>query len=132
MAVGASATRMGEEGLPFADGSRGLSVTHDALLSFARCLGARERSEVYLSAPITTGKQFVAWRRTADGSLERDHPEYAERHREQVVETNIARVAPLVRTLRERFAGRLVIDPTALAGVPGWLQEDYHDLWCAV
>ena len=132
MAVSAGAARVEEDELPLPEGSQGPSVTHDALLSLPRCLGARHQAEVYLSAPITTGAQYLAWRRTPDGSLQRDHPEYRERHRAQVVQTNIARIAPLVRSLRERFAGQLVIDPTGLADVEGWKQDDYHELWCAV
>jgi hypothetical protein len=104
-------------------------ATAEALLNFAKCFGARERHEVYLSAPITTGQAFVAWRHSQGAEISRDHPHYEELHHEYVVSTNLTRVAPLVRQLRTRFADRLVIDPTALASLSGWEQENYHRLW---
>ncbi|HSV65451.1 MAG TPA: hypothetical protein VLJ59_06020 [Mycobacteriales bacterium] len=134
MTIGVWTTRVDEDGdrVTADSGRQQPSVAHSTMLSFAGCLGARDRSEVYLSAPITTGELFVAWRQSAAGSLDRDHPDYPELHREHVMATNIARVAPLVGWLRDAFAGRLVIDPTVLADVPGWRQQDYHDFWCAL
>lgn len=108
------------------------ALAHNALLSFARCLGALEHEAVYLSAPITTGELFVAWRQANDSALERTDPEYPALHRAQVVAKNVARVVPLVAQLRRRFAERVVIDPTSLDDVGGWDQADYRDFWCEV
>ena len=38
---------------------------------------------------------------------------------------------PLVRRVRQHFRG-VVIDPTALEDIPGWVQDDYHSLWTEV
>ncbi|HVB42897.1 MAG TPA: hypothetical protein VNF47_09360 [Streptosporangiaceae bacterium] len=104
----------------------------DALLGFASCFGARDRSEVYLSAPITTGRAFVAWQRLVGSQLSPDHPHYESLHHKNVVELNLRQVPPLLAKIRSRFPGRLVIDPTSLDDVPGWEQEDYHRFWCSL
>jgi hypothetical protein len=104
--------------------------TARALLSFAKCFGARDGHEVYLSAPITTGEAYVIWRNTHGSELTHDDPGYKSLHYENVVSTNLMRVAPLVAQLRRRFPERLVIDPTSLADLPGWEQTDYHEFWC--
>jgi len=103
-----------------------------AMLSFIRCLGARERHEVYLSTPITTGRAFVAWRKLADPLIRPGHPRYESLHYDNVTARNIARIPPLLDTLRRRYPDRLVIDPTSLADIDGWQQEDYHRFWCTL
>lgn len=108
------------------------TVPHRAMVSFARCMGARRHHEVYLSAPITTGVNFVNWRKEVRSSIGHDHPDYTAQHREHVIERNIARIAPLVASLRAKFSDRLVIDPTALDDVDDWIQSDYHEFWCEV
>lgn len=106
--------------------------TFKALLGFIQCLGARPRHEIYFSTPITSGETFVHWRRTAHRDVDDEHPDYRALHYEHVVAKNLARVRPLVASLRIRFPDRLVVDPTELEDVDGWAQPDYHDFWCAV
>lgn len=98
----------------------------DVLIGFAACFGAERRSAVYVSTPITTGPLFAEWYlRQADvGSTD-----YAARLREQIIAPNLERARPLVLACRDRFQGRLVIDPTGLPDVPGWSQYDYHEFW---
>jgi hypothetical protein len=107
-------------------------VLHRAMVSFASCMGAKQRHEIYLSAPITTGAVFVNWRKEIRSTTGHNHPEYEARHRKQVIERNIARVAPLAAALRLKFSDRLVIDPTTLDEVDNWSQQDYHEFWCEV
>lgn len=107
-----------------------MSTARDALLSFARCLGLRERAAVYVSTPITTGPSFLDWRQQ-DPSLVETHPRYATDHRKQVVEANVARAELVVARVRAAFSDP-VIDPTKLADVDGWRQQDYHRFWAAV
>lgn len=102
------------------------------MLSFARCLGARDREEVYVSTPITTGHAYVTWRNNESGQIDRAHPLYSDLHREHVIEKNIARVRPVISNFRSRFRDQLVIDPTALHDIDDWEQLDYHAFWCAL
>lgn len=105
-------------------------ITANALQSFTRCLGARDSHEVYLSAPITTGQAFVSWRHSYGSHVGVENEQYASLHYEHVISTNLTRVAPLVKNLREKFPDRLVIDPTSLEDIPGWSQGDYLAFWC--
>lgn len=114
-------------GLPAMNGPVG-----PALLSFARCFGARDSHEVYMSAPITTGEAYVTWRHNNGSGITRDHPQYESLHYENVISANVTRVGSLVAKLRRRYADRLVIDPTSLDNVDGWSQSDYHNFWCAL
>ena len=102
-----------------------------ALLTFARCFGARKSHEVYLSTPITTGEAFVTWRHTHGAHISLDNPSYESLHYEHVIAANITRVAPLVAELRKRYSDRLVIEPTPLEA-DGWTQRQYRDFWCAL
>lgn len=108
------------------------ATTAHALINFMKCFGARDRHEVYLSAPITTGEAYVRWRHSYGAQITHDHPSYESLHYEHVISTNLTRVAPLVTHLRKSFTGRLVIDPTSLDDIPGWSQNDYHDFWCSL
>jgi hypothetical protein len=114
-------------GLPAMSGPVG-----PALLSFAKCFGARDSHEVYMSAPITTGEAYVAWRHNHGAPITRDHPQYESLHYENVISANVTRVGPLVAKLRRRYPDRLVIDPTSLDNIDGWSQSDYHDFWRAL
>jgi len=107
-------------------------AVHHAMLSFARCLGARDRQEVYVSTPITTGAAYVTWRNNVGNHLDRSHPKYRDQHREHVIDKNIARIRPVISGLRRHFHGQLVVDPTSLPDVDDWEQHDYHAFWCAL
>jgi hypothetical protein len=89
------------------------------------------RDGVYVSAPITTGRRFVDWRMGPGASLASTDDGYGMQHRIHVVLPNREHVRPLVRRVRGHFGG-VVIDPTALEDVPGWVQDDYHSLWTEV
>lgn len=96
-----------------------------ALLAFVRCFAP----EVYVSAPITTGRRYLAWcaNGSADGSGSRDD------HRHQVVLANLRAAEKVVRLVRERFSAP-VVDPTMLDDLAdwGWEQVDYHRFWVAL
>lgn len=92
------------------------AVLRPQLLDLAAVVGARDGECVYVSTPITTGRHHL-------------HARDDLRH--EVISGNLERAKVVVESVR---AGRaeLVIDPTGLEDVPGWAQEDYHDLWVAV
>jgi hypothetical protein len=98
----------------------------DLLLGFARCLGAEQGHAVYVSAPITTGRDFADWypRQTDQGTAA-----YRARLRREIIGPNLERARPLVAECRRRWPGRPVVDPTALEDVNGWEQHDYHRFW---
>jgi hypothetical protein len=89
------------------------------------------RDAVYISAPITTGRRFVAWRTGPGATLQSANEDYFLQHRTHVVLPNLEHVRPLVRRIRHHFGG-VVIDPTALEDIPGWIQKDYHSFWIQV
>lgn len=92
----------------------------------ARC-GARPRDSVYLSTPITTGRNHLPTleRGEAADSAAHDAERYA------AIEGNRSRARAVA--VRLRGSGhQVVIDPTGLVDVPGWAQDDYHALWVAV
>jgi hypothetical protein len=89
------------------------------------------RDAVYVSTPITTGRQFVAWWQDRGCRLPEDDPEYQAEFG-QVVADNIAAVRPLIERVERDLAGRPVIDPTRLGPIAGWQQSDYHAFWVRV
>lgn len=89
------------------------------------------RDAVYVSTPITTGRQFLAWWQDRGCRLPEDDPEY-QAELGQVVANNIAAVRPLVERVERDLAGRPVIDPTRLGPIVGWQQPDYHAFWVRV
>jgi hypothetical protein len=88
------------------------------------------RDACYISTPITTGPEFVAWWRAQGSTLDRHDPAY-QHEVGLVVRRNIEAVRPLVR-LVERTLARPVIDPTRLGPIAAWEQPDYHDFWVRV
>jgi hypothetical protein len=102
----------------------------DTLLeTLASVLGDR-RDACYISTPITTGPEFVAWWRAQGSTMDRDDPAYQDEI-SLVVRHNIEAVRPLVRLVEATF-GRPVIDPTRLGPIAAWEQPDYHDFWVRV
>jgi hypothetical protein len=89
------------------------------------------RDAVYVSTPITTGRQFVAWWQDRGCRLPEDDPGYQAEFG-QVVADNIAAVRPLIERVERDLAGRPVIDPTRLGPIAGWQQSDYHAFWVRV
>jgi hypothetical protein len=102
----------------------------DTLLeTLASVLGDR-RDACYISTPITTGPEFVAWWRAQGSTLDRHDPAYQDEI-DLVVRRNIEAVRPLVG-LVEHTLGRPVIDPTRLGPIAAWEQPDYHEFWVRV
>jgi len=102
----------------------------DTLLeTLASVLGDR-RDACYVSTPITTGPEFIAWWRAQGSTMDRDDPAYQDEI-SLVVRHNIEAVRPLVRRVEATF-GRPVIDPTRLGPIAAWEQPDYHDFWVRV
>ncbi len=92
----------------------------------ARC-GAGPGDSIYLSTPITTGRNHLS-------TLERGEPADSAAHdaeRYAAIEGNRSRARSVAVRLRES-GHQVVIDPTGLVDVPGWAQDDYHALWIAV
>jgi len=88
------------------------------------------RHAVYVSTPITTGPEFIAWWRANSNRVGSDRVAY-QREMASVIENNIAAVRPLVDRVEARFQAP-VIDPTRLDSMPGWDQPDYHRFWVSV
>jgi hypothetical protein len=102
----------------------------DTLLeTLASVLGDRHDA-CYVSTPITTGPEFIAWWRAQGSTMDRDDPAYQDEI-SLVVRHNIEAVRPLVRLVEATF-GRPVIDPTRLGPIAAWEQPDYHDFWVRV
>jgi hypothetical protein len=88
------------------------------------------RSAIYVSAPITSGRRLAEWYVRSNGSLpRRSHPLYDEQHVKQVIEPNREHAAAIVNRVREKFPNRIIIDPTAVADLDGWTQDDYRYFW---
>jgi hypothetical protein len=85
----------------------------------------------YLSAPITSGKRFSDWHARSNGDVSLSRPGRREEFEREVVAPNRERVRELVAELRRTCAGAL-IDPTALADLPNWTQDDYRVFWSRV
>jgi hypothetical protein len=92
----------------------------------ARC-GARPRDSIYLSTPITTGRNHLPT--LGRGEVADTAAHDAERH--AAIEANRRRARAVATQLRGS-GHPVVIDPTGLVDVPGWAQDDYHALWIAV
>jgi hypothetical protein len=87
-----------------------------------------ERSGVYVSAPITSGRRLAQWLGSRNVEFDPSHPEsYAEFQRE-VLEPNCEHAQDIISNLRKKFPN-VVIDPTALKDIDSWTQDDYRYLW---
>jgi hypothetical protein len=98
-----------------------------ALLDMLTCV-LQERSAVYVSSPITSGREYSKWLLTTGHPSPETNPDYFDQFRRFVVEPNRQRARIFVRNLRQ-ISARVVIDPSALHDFPGWTQEDYRFLW---
>lgn len=104
------------------------NITQDAMLSFASCFGLHESSAVYVSSPITTGKNYLEWLKLDDRSADIHHDDESLTREVFVTVKNIEQAAELVRKVRDKYTNP-VIDPTRLEDVTGWTQNDYHKFW---
>lgn len=77
--------------------------------------GAKPKSCVYVSTPITTGPL------TLSGEMALD----------DLIEANVRHARQIVARAEEHFGG-VVIDPTEFEDVEGWEQPDYHSFWLEI
>lgn len=89
------------------------------------------RNAIYMSAPITSGERFARWRRLRQEDADVSRPEYQSEFRREVVEPNRAHARSIAQELRRAF-DEVLIDPTAVADIDGWTQDDYRHLWARV
>jgi len=89
------------------------------------------RTAVYLSAPITSGKRFADWQAQQNEAFNMAQSTSQDEHRREVIKANRTHAQSLARELR-RVWSRVLIDPTAVADLPGWTQDDYRHLWARV
>lgn len=82
------------------------------------------KSAVYVSSPLTTGARAFEWHRRNGGQAFVKPDAFDP----DVVEPNREEAAAFTRSLR-RKTNRVVIDPTAMADIPGWTQSDYRYFW---
>lgn len=102
----------------------------DLLVEGLRC-AVKPHSAIYLSAPLTSGKNH--WTAGTDASSDLDllrTPEVGQ-DRRSAREANRLHAGAIARRLREE-AKRVVIDPTAVSDFPDWSQDDYRCLWARV
>lgn len=98
------------------------------LLSVFECAVAKD-SSIYVSIPITTGKDFLRWYSAKGRHLASDN--YAKAHMQDVIEANVSKGRQFVNELRSRFPGKVIIEPTSLI-VPNWSQQEYISFWIEV
>lgn len=83
----------------------------------------------YLSSPITSGKRYID---VESKDKKKSTPSVlSEEKRRKLVDLGRDQTRPLVRRLRKELASN-VIDPTAVADVIGWSQDDYRVLWGSI
>ncbi len=87
------------------------------------------RAAVYMSAPITSGRRYSAWRMRLGGRA--PQPGHEEELKREVVEHNRAHAERVAQWLRAS-CGATLVDPTRLEDLPGWTQDDYRTFWALV
>ncbi|MGE5829560.1 MAG: hypothetical protein ACM30G_14550 [Micromonosporaceae bacterium] len=98
-----------------------------SLLAFTGACGAQPHGCIYLSSPITTGRNHID--RLVERSVSGRPVQPSDR--EGVITANKQRARTVANAVRAQ-RHETVIDPTALIDVPDWKQNDYHELWVAV
>ncbi len=88
----------------------------------------QNRNAVYVSIPITSGRRYIKW-------YTRSHvkPNFKENGFQKdfvlnVVEYNRKQSKRIITKLEKIFSNVLV-NPTAMADINGWVQNDYRDMW---
>lgn len=99
----------------------------EALLNGLGCV-IGDRSAVYVSTPITSGRRFAHWSSTRDIEFDLSHPETYLEFKREVLDPNSEHARVIIKDLRIRF-NEALIDPTALRDIEGWVQDDYRVLW---
>ena len=84
-------------------------------------------SAVYISGPITTGKNFIDWYLSHGLALASDKLIYFSRLKADVIQNNEAAILALASAIRSQTEAS-VIQPASLF-IPDWTQPDYIDFW---
>jgi hypothetical protein len=87
-----------------------------------------ERSGVYVSVPITSGRRYGEWLNSRNLEADLSHPETYQEFQREVLKPNFEHAQTIVKKLRELFP-KALIDPTALKDIESWTQDDYRYLW---
>lgn len=102
----------------------------ESLINVLGCVVV-DKSAVYVSTPITSGRRFAHWSSTRDIEFDLSHPETYLEFKREVLEPNSEHAREIIKNLRMRFDQALV-DPTVLKDIEGWIQDDYRVLWARV
>lgn len=102
---------------------------HDANIMLEIMSSAIEdRTATYVSAPITSGKRCIGLFKPMGNRRGGKPVTLHSDLRRKVVHENLSHARKVIRQLRRTIPGAL-IDPTAVADLPGWEQPDYHYFW---
>jgi hypothetical protein len=104
------------------------SVIHNYVSQFASFL--EMRSAIYVSSPITTGKEFVHWFNEVGRHQLNDSKTYADIHRSDIINKNLARIKSFAHQLRKKESG-VVIEPASYENEE-WSQHDYLYYWSSI
>ena len=88
------------------------------------------QSAIYISGPITTGRNFIDWYLHHGILLRSDKISYFSRLKLDVIQKNEAAILTLAGAVRNR-TNDYVIQPASLL-VPEWEQQDYIAFWLSV
>lgn len=83
-------------------------------------------NSIYLSAPITTGTNFLEWYLTR-GSLIADSNEYKKAHYNEIIQPNSEKILSFHAELSRTYTTP-IIEPASFE-MPGWSQDDYLNHW---
>jgi len=103
-----------------------LTAEHIYLLQVVKCV-VGERSAIYLSGPITTGRRFLDWYISTGHTIAIDSKAYQHNIYEHVVSKNELDLIETANKLRNNSA-MTVIEPASLH-IPTWGQRDYYLFW---
>lgn len=81
---------------------------------------------IYLSAPITTGTNFLEWYFTK-GSFIADKNEYKKAHYKDIIKPNTDKILKFHQELSLKTDSP-IIEPASFE-MPGWSQDDYLNYW---
>jgi hypothetical protein len=98
-----------------------------AALEFLISVIGKEKA-VYMSAPITSGKRLIEFHKKNGSHLK---PKYIYSTKDisiQVAKYNRLHAEDIAKKVRRKING-MVIDPTLVADLNGWTQDDYRFLW---
>lgn len=85
-----------------------------------------ERNSIYISAPITTGTNFLEWYLTR-GIPIKESNEYKKVHYDEIITPNSEKILKFHQELSQKF-NTPIIEPASFE-MPGWSQDDYLRYW---